>query len=304
MSLLKRKTRESSETQSTTMEVYFSGPSVDEHSMSVRDLAPALIGLADAIDRYKELSCPFADLDVRITATKAGSFDVILQILGTAISLGQGGETIDVVNLASGIIDVLKILLTRHEQTGTVKPGEHEVVEQHETQIDLQIGKAKLSASRRSYRAACDGKIINDLGAATKPASEDGYDPVRFIHKDSGNNATVPGDVSESMTDLTLSDQPIEPSAETTTLQIDTIQFQSRKWKFSKGDEKFWCEIADDGFLARLNRHEESFCSGDLLKVNLETEQYVRDGRLETGHRKITKVIEHIPIEQQPTLGI
>lgn len=304
MSLLKRKTRESSETQSTTMEVYFSGPSVDEHSMSVRDLAPALIGLADAIDRYKELSCPFADLDVRITATKAGSFDVILQILGTAVSIMQGGETVDVVNLASGIIDVLKILLARYEQTGTVKPGEHEVVEQHEMQIDLQIGKAKLSASRRSYRAACDGKIINDLGAATKPASEDGYNPVRFIHKDSGNNATVPGDVSESMADLTLSDQPIEPSAETTTLQIDTIQFQSRKWKFSKGDEKFWCEIADDGFLTRLNRHEVSFCSGDLLKVNLETEQYVRDGRLETGRRKITKVIEHIPIEQQPTLDI
>ena len=304
MNLLKRKPRETSETQSTTMEVYFSGPSVDEHSMSVRDLAPALIGLADAIDRYKELSCPFTDLDVRITATKAGSFDVILQILGTAVSLMQGGETVDVVNLASGIIDVLKILLARYEQTGTVKPGEHEVVEQHETQIDLRIGKAKLSASRRSYRAACDGKIINDLGAATKPASEDGYDPVRFIHKDSGNNATVPGDVSESMTDLTLSDQPIEPSAETTTLQIDTIQFQSRKWKFSKGDEKFWCEIADDGFLTRLNRHEVSFCSGDLLKVNLETEQYIRDGRLETGHRKITKVIEHIPIEQQQTLDI
>ena len=305
MNLLKRKPRETSETESTTMEVYFSGPSVDEHSMSVRDLAPALIGLADAIDRYKELSCPFADLDVRITATKAGSFDVFLQILGTVVSLGQGGETADVVGLASGIMDVLKILLARYEQTGTVKPGEHEVVEQHETKVDLRIGKAaKLSVSRRSYRAACDGKIINDLGAATKPASEDGYDPVRFIHKDSGNNATIPGEVSESMTDLTLSDQPIEPSVETTTLQIDTIQFQSRKWKFSKGDEKFWCEIADDGFLTRLNRHEVSFCSGDLLKVSLETEQYVRDGRLETGHRRITKVIEHIPIEQQQTLGI
>lgn len=305
MNLLKRKTCESSETQSTTMEVYFSGPSVDEHSMSVRDLAPALIGLADAIDRYKELSCPFADLDVRITATKAGSFDVILQIPGTVVSLGQGAEAADVVNLASGIMDVLKILLTRYEQTGTVKPGEHEAVERHETRVALQIGKtAKLNVSRKSYRASCDGKIINDLGTATKPASEDGYNPVRFIHKDSGSDAAIPGDVSESMSVLTLSDQPIEPSVETTTLQIDTIQFQSRKWKFSKGDEKFWCEIADDAFLARLNRHEVSFCSGDLLKVKLETEQYVRDGRLETGSRRITKVIEHIPIERQQTLDI
>ena len=230
MNLLKRKTRESSETQSTTMEVYFSGPSVDEHSMSVRDLAPALIGLADAIDRYKELSCPFADLDVRITATKAGSFDVILQILGTVVSLGQGAEAADVVNLASGIMDVLKILLTRYEQTGTVKPGEHEVVERHETRVALRIGKtAKLNVSRKSYRASCDGKIINDLGTATKPASEDGYNPVRFIHKDSGSDAAIPGDVSESMSVLTLSDQPIEPSVETTTLQIDTIQFGSAR---------------------------------------------------------------------------
>lgn len=127
---------------------------------------------------------------------------------------------------------------------------------------------------------------------------------MRFIHKDSGSDAAIPGDVSESMSVLTLSDQPIEPSVETTTLQIDTIQFQSRKWKFSKGDEKFWCEIADEAFLARLNRHEVSFCSGDLLKVKLETEQYVRDGRLETGSRRITKVIEHIPIERQQTLDI
>ena len=242
---------------------------------------------------------------MRITATKAGSFDVILQILGTVVSLGQGAEAADVVNLASGIMDVLKILLTRYEQTGTVKPGEHEVVERHETRVALQIGKAaKLNVSRKSYRASCDGKIINDLGTATKPASEDGYNPVRFIHKDSGSDTAIPGDVSESMSVLTLSDQPIEPSVETTTLQIDTIQFQSRKWKFSKGDEKFWCEIADDAFLARLNRHEVSFCSGDLLKVKLETEQYVRDGRLETGSRRITKVIEHIPIERQQTLDI
>ena len=272
--------------------------------MSVRDLAPALVGLADAIDRYKELTCPFLNLDVRITATKTGSFDVFLQILGTVVSLGQGVEPADVVHLASGVMDALRILVARFEQTGTVRPGENEVVEQTETTVGLRIGGLRFDVNRKSYRASRDGRMINDLGAATKPASEDGYNPVRFVHRDSGSEETVSGDVSESMADLTLSDQPIEPSVETTTLQIDTIQFRSRKWKFTKGDERFWCEIADDGFLARLDRHEVSFCSGDLLKVSLETEQYVRDGRLETGHRRITRVIEHIPIERQQTLGI
>ncbi|WP_241736858.1 hypothetical protein [Bifidobacterium dentium] len=304
MNLLGKKTRVSTEPESTTMEVYFSGPSVDEHSMSVRDLAPALVGLADAIDRYKELSCPFLNLDVRITATEAGSFDVFLQILGTVVSLGQGTEPADVVHLASGVMDVLRILIARFEQTGTVKPGENEVVEQNETTVGLRIGKLSFDVNRKSYRASRDGKMINDLGAATKPASEDGYNPVRFIHKDSGNEETVSGDISESMSDLTLSDQPMEPAIETVALQIDTIQFQSRKWKFTRGDEKFWCEIDDDEFLAKLNRHDVSFCSGDLLKVELESEQYIQDGRLRMGKRRITKVIELVPIESQPSLGI
>lgn len=34
---------------STSMEVYFSGPAVEAHSMSVRDLAPALLGFSDAL---------------------------------------------------------------------------------------------------------------------------------------------------------------------------------------------------------------------------------------------------------------
>lgn len=300
MNLLKKKPVPVPE--STTMEVYFSGVSVEEHSMSVRDLAPALIGLSEAIDRYKELSCPFADLDVRITATKAGSFDVVLQILGTVVSLGNG--VADVVGLASDIMDVLKIMLARHRQNGTVAPDEREVIEQSESNVELRIGNMSLNVSRKAYRAACDGEIINDLGEATKPAREKGYDPVRFIHKASGKDIAVPGPVSGSMSDLKLSEQPIEPSIETTTLQIDTIQFKSRKWKFAQGDALFWCEITDNDFLSRLDNGEESFSSGDLLTVRLETKQYIRNGRLETGERRITKVIAHTPLERQPTLGI
>lgn len=287
---------------STSMEVYFSGPAVEAHSMSVRDLAPALLGFSDAIDRYKELNYPFLDLDVKITATRAGSFDVVLQLLGTMVSLGQGMNPSDVVQLASGLMEVIKILLARFQQTGDIKPGPHEVIEQTSTRVKLSLGPLNLDVGRDAYKASRDGKIINSLGAASQPATLEGYDPIRFIHHDSNSREIIDAQASTAMIEARVSEQPIDPSIETTTLQIDTIQSRSVKWKFRKGDETFWCEILDKAFLNRWRNHQEPFYNDDLLRVDLRTEQYVQDGQLKTGDRRILKVYDHIPVQPQPTL--
>ncbi len=287
---------------STSMEVYFSGPAVEAHSMSVRDLAPALLGFSDAIDRYKELNYPFLDLDVKITATRAGSFDVVLQLLGTMVSLGQGMNPSDVVQLASGLMEVIKILLARFQQTGDIKPGPHEVIEQTSTRVKLSLGPLNLDVGRDAYKASRDGKIINSLGAASQPATLEGYDPIRFIHHDSNSREIIDAQASTAMIEARVSEQPIDPSIETTTLQIDTIQSRSVKWKFRKGDETFWCEILDKAFLNRWRNHQEPFYNDDLLRVDLQTEQYVQDGQLKTGDRRILKVYDHIPVQPQPTL--
>lgn len=287
---------------STSMEVYFSGPAVEAHSMNVRDLAPALLGLSDAIDRYKELSYPFLDLDVRITATRAGSFDVVLQLLGTMTNLGQGIGPSEVVQLAAGLMDVIKILLARFRHTGDLRPGPHEVVKQTATRVKLKLGPLDLDVDRNAYGASRDGKIINSLGAASQPATLEGYDPVRFIHRDSNSQELINAQASVAMSEAKVSEQPIEPSIETTTLQIDTIQSRSTKWKFRKGDETFWCEILDKAFLNRWLNHQEPFYNDDLLRVDLQTDQYVQDGQLKTGDRRILKVHNHIPVQPQPTL--
>lgn len=287
---------------STSMEVYFSGPAVEAHSMSVRDLAPALLGFSDAIDRYKELNYPFLDLDVKITATRAGSFDVVLQLLGTMVSLGQGMNPSDVVQLASGLMEVIKILLARFQQTGDIKPGPHEVIEQTSTRVKLSLGPLNLDVGRDAYKASRDGKIINSLGAASQPATLEGYDPIRFIHHDSNSREIIDAQASTAMIEARVSEQPIDPSIETTTLQIDTIQSRSVKWKFRKGDETFWREILDKAFLNRWRNHQEPFYNDDLLRVDLQTEQYVQDGQLKTGDRRILKVYDHIPVQPQPTL--
>ncbi|WP_239519278.1 hypothetical protein [Bifidobacterium ramosum] len=289
---------------STSMEVYFSGPAVEAHTMRVRDLAPALLGFSDAIDRYKELNYPFLDLDVSITATRAGSFDVVLQLLGTMANLGQSMTPSDVAQLASGVMEVLKILLTRFQQTGDLRPGPNETVEQTGTRVKVNWGTLGIDVSHDAYKASRDGRIINSLGAASQPATLEGYDPVRFIHRDSNSQEIVDGQTSTAMSDLKLSDQPIDPAHETVTLQIDTIQSRSAKWKFRKGDETFWCEILDKQFLNRWRNHQEPFYNDDLLHVDLETDQYIQNGQLKNGDRRILKVHKHIPVDPQPTLDL
>lgn len=208
----------------------------------------------------------------------------------------------DVVQLASGLMEVIKILLARFQQTGDIKPGPHEVIEQTSTRVKLSLGPLNLDVGRDAYKASRDGKIINSLGAASQPATLEGYDPIRFIHHDSNSREIIDAQASTAMIEARVSEQPIDPSIETTTLQIDTIQSRSVKWKFRKGDETFWCEILDKAFLNRWRNHQEPFYNDDLLRVDLQTEQYVQDGQLKTGDRRILKVYDHIPVQPQPTL--
>lgn len=299
-----KRSNEGRSVEPAMLTVHFSGESVTEHSMSVADLAPALVGLSDAIARYKELADPFLDLDVRITATRAGSFEVALQLLGTVANLAQTIDPSSASDIIAGLLDVIRIFNARQQGTGSVEPGDHEVVRQGDTYVDLEIGQFRFRAGRKAYRASRDGQLANSLGAASKPATMNGYDPVRFIQPEAQRSETIDSDTSTAMQELTLSEQPLDPSIEETTLQIDTIQARSNKWKFQKGGESFWCEIQDERFLNRWRNRQVAFINGDLLKVRLETEQYTRDGRLETGKRRILQVIEHIPLETQPAFDI
>ena len=286
------------------IEVYYSGRALEDHAMSVRDLAPALLGFADAIDRYKEIAFPLLDLDVRIKATEEGSFDVWLQLAGVAVSVVQSLDPSSASQLAAGIIEIIRILNERFRATGRITPGDHEVVKQTETHVETDFNGKRFSFDRKAYNASRDGKMIKALGEASMPSRLDGFDPVRFSHPASGSESYVNRSVSDAMGDLVVSEQPIAPSIETTTLQIDGIQSRSSKWRFRKGDETFWCEIADEDFLGDWLNRRVAFMCGDLMKVKLETEQYVQDGVLMNGRRRIVHVDKLISLGHQPELPV
>jgi hypothetical protein len=78
-------------------------------------------------------------------------------------------------------------------------------------------------------------------------------------------------------------------------LAIASVAFtEGNKWRLSDGSSTFHATIADEGFLARVDRGEERFGKGDILRVELHMTQSRGDVGLTTTY-VVEHVIDHIP---------
>lgn len=203
--------------------------------------------------KCKNINCPEIDLNINMKATRQGSFIAVLGIASTVIPILQATSNGDILALAKGVIDALRILTTRFEQTGTTAPLDSEKTEQTSTHVNLTIGNANLTVDREAYRASRSSEFIKNSGKAACPQTQNSYDHVDISIPDTNNTVTITNDAAQSMTNVSTADQVLEPDIETKTLQIEVIQVNSHKWKFRDGGEKYYAEIQDKQFLKEWN---------------------------------------------------
>lgn len=296
--------RRSRQDDDALIEMHFYGDAVDDNAMDVRVLAPALLGLSNALNRYANFIDPTLDLDIKISDVQKGSFGAFLQILGSTANIFQAFNVPDLAKVSTGLLDVIKILAARFRESGNVKPMPREIVKQNSRHVKLKIGSLDLTVDNKTYSASCDGALIHSLGEASHPSTLSGYDDVRFIQPNTGRSEVIGKKESKACSDLVMDDEMLPLRVERTRLQIDTIQMNSRKWKFYDGSDRFWCEIEDESFLRRWDQGLITFSRGDTMDVMLNTEQYLRDGQLCVGRHIITEVFEDTDTFEQPTLDI
>lgn len=289
-----------------TLEVYYTGPAVEDHTIPVRAYATSLLGFADAIDEYVNLNYPMNDINVDIKAQKEGSFDVILQMVQMVPALVDAfGGTIEVADIATigkGILETIKVFKDRVEATGSALPGAKETVEQHERHIDVDFGNGKkFHYSNESYRSSKSKSLAKSLGDAANPANREGFDPIRFSIPSEQRDITLGGHEATVLIDPKIPDQQVKPDISETTLQIQVIQRGSKKWKFRQGDDTFFATILDNEFLDKFTNREIPYYNGDMLKVRLQTDLKVIDGTLKPVKRTILKVLDYIPLESPKT---
>lgn len=287
-----------SRVQEESFRVTYDGPSVDDGRMDVRDLAPALLAVAEGMQEAQMLLAPGAPpVSLHITATREGSFIVDLALVsdnrgifqttidvlaGQGVTAGVNLQTI--VAAAVGAILLLKKLKNRH--IATTQPadlGTITVTFVDGTQITIPGASLQLAQSV-TFR-----QRIRELVA---PVTQPGINEVRISYRDTvieiDESETVAFELPPVPDELLL-----ENDREVIVSLVNVSFKDGNKWKFSDGAQTFWAEVHDLPFLTRVERNVEAFRSGDMLRVQLHSRQYRTGDGLKTDHT-ISLVKDHL----------
>lgn len=287
--------------------VVFDGPALVEHRMDVRDLAPALIAMADLFTAAnKEINGEASSIRVHVNASfKAGSFGIdlvatqhllahIRDILSGwgANAVCNGYTIMTMVGFVGGggLIDLLRRLKGRRpvqvQQSGrltTVHFSEAESIE-----IDSRVMKLY---HNRIVRTSLE-KVVS-------PLEREGITDFGIMIDNEITLQLHDGELG------VLSAAAVETAAEVVSdttshkmLQIESLTFKNgQKWRVHDGIATFHASIEDKDFLKKIEAGKR-FGKGDVLMVDLRQVQSVDGGRL-TNESTILKVLEHRePLQQ------
>ncbi|HBX0977493.1 hypothetical protein [Klebsiella aerogenes] len=287
--------------------IVYDGPALDTHEMDVRDLAPALLSLSDALEEAgRTIYGKERRISVKVNASfKAGSFGVDLiaqsysitsQIIG-AFSGNGASAACNIISLvgfgyltskhcAKGLVQLIKWLgpkkIKRIEPTfdGNVKIFTDEENEVFDSQV-LELYKNK--KLRRSLE-----------NVITKPLERDGIENFA-VTTDNGKTFVEVSKKEaaffkvDSKEDLIISESITERALH----PLDISFREGHKWHFSDGASPFHAEVSDEKFLKAIDDQSVAFAKGDLLLVDLKITQYLTDKGVRTSYEivNVKKII-------------
>jgi hypothetical protein len=235
---------------------------------------------------------------------KGGSFGVdliaIQSIAEQIVSIFSGPEATAFSNLKTilegigligggggGLIGLIKWL--RGRKPSAIKTvGDKVVFEVSEQnavesfEVDLVAGK--LYQTRVVRKALANVvKPLEREGVDVFASGQDG-ETTEVIFKDDAAWFSIAESEADIVSD-TVSEQVL--------LQIESAVFKDdNKWRFNDGASSFFAEVADPGFVERINSGSERFGKGDVLIVDLRRVQSISDNGLKLEY-SIVKVHEH-----------
>lgn len=282
------------------LSVSFDGAAVATGRMNVRDFAPSLLALADLLqDAHRLLRPDHPDVAVQVTTPQEGSFEVSLVVvtslmdqLRSALTSEEATAGANLLAYTAAVIGALKLVVglyrRRIRRTEELPAGTVRLELDNGTTIEAPAGSLAIYqdvTTRRSLR-----RFVEPLG-------EQGIDEMIVSHRE--QKLTI-GKAEREAFDLPPADDDLvlERSNELV-VHIASVAFvEGNKWRLNDGESTFYAVVADEGFLERVDRNEERFGKGDLLRVRLSTKQWRSEGGLRAEHT-VERVIEHIAAARQ-----
>lgn len=290
--------------------IAYTGALVDDGTMDVSDLGPALIALGKLVNSSNEvLNNDNSSIAVKVNADfQKGSFEITFECIRTFVdqvaSLFTGTTDIDNILKYLGLANTLgmptladlikwaykkTIVRATNNSDGTVT-----LTDESQTSITVHANVVNIYQSpkvRESY-----AELVNPVkregidSFEVRDYSEKERIVVRNIDKDDVDSFEFDIATAESKERelVQASDQWVK------LLKVD---FENLKWRLQSGENKYYATIADEEFSNHVANGDISFTNGDSLLVRLEQTQTIKSDGTIRNEYKILKVLE---IQKRP----
>jgi hypothetical protein len=291
--------------------VVYDGSALKNNEMDIRELAPALLAIADIFEEANRiLNKNDAKISVKVKASfEHGSFGIDLSIaqnfqifsdlisdnlkiiVGTA-ALKQilGFSVKDVVTGSfKGLLSVIKWLKNRKIKKTEIKKNSAKIITEDNDYIENIEPKTVELLNNPKIRKLLEQVIAKPLkneGIESFACTDsiDKNNPNYFIiNKNEGNYFIFQEE-----------ERIINEERRGAILKIVSISFiEKYKWRFKEEKDIFYAEIQDNEFIQKIKNRKVSFKEGDVLKVNLYICQKQMNNNQIKKEYYIEKVIKH-----------
>jgi hypothetical protein len=279
--------------------VTYDGPALESHEMDVRDLAPALLALADACEASGQvLFGAKSKVVVNVKASfKTGSFGVDMtlatNILKSLVGWFSGPDGQALANAATiigglgllggGVIWAIKRLRGRKIKRIDVRGTKRILLTEDDEEIEIEEYVLLLMQNR---------SVREHLDRVLSPLDRDGITKVAF-----GSDQTVESEILKSERpyfvvpasneELLFSEERVQA------FSIVSLAFRDgNKWRMYDGQAVIHVSIEDAEFLARVNQDIEQFTKSDVLICRIRVTQWQTDHGVKAEYA-ILRVLDH-----------
>lgn len=285
--------------------VIFEGEPLQQGTIDVQDLAPALLGLADVIDEINTIAThgeAAVTLQVRADIRR-GSFHVNLEIAQAVYDRFVDLFNSRDVTAWATFFSLLGLsglgLIPLAKRSKGQKP--RSVVEiEHTTRVRVVFeDKEPIEIERSVWRLFNSAKARAGLARFTRPLRRSGMTEVELVQGET-NRVAITKDEAPYFGPLSEHEGELVTESERV-LRIVGMSFkEGNKWRVTEGASTFYVGLADENFADRVQRGIEKFGAYDILRVILRTRQWCEGTELKARH-EIVQILQHV--EGSPPQG-
>lgn len=287
--------------------IAYTGPLVDDGTMDVQELGPALMALSALVNEAnKVLNDDNSTIAVKVNADfKKGSFEIQLELIRTLAAqlqslftpnvtmeqliafLGLAGSVQSLVG-GPNLVDVIKWVKNRVITKATKHKDGTVTLESETDHITVNVNVVNIYQSvpvRESFDKLVEPTRWEGIDSFQVRADKD-KTVVQSIKKEEAKcfefDSGKIGNVKEKV-EVTETDEWVN---------ILTVNFEDLKWRFMSDENKFYAKMDDEDFIKQIDNGDQSFTKGDMLKIRRERTQIRKaDGTIKNEY-KVIKVLE------------